>query len=276
MRALRMVALDLREGLRSIAGWYVALIGVCTLSFCSALLTLLAYGRPAVFSLGEALVFLSAGVPEQLLGQSEPVRIPVEWLIIFMLSLYMVLWYPYRDFHGFGSQIMVASGGRLAWWFSKCFWVCASILLYWMVAGVCAFICAFITGGALDLRVTDSLGYALTWNGSPLSDYHLICLYLCSVVVNTVALALIQLVISLIWHPLIAYVASLSILVLSVLIFDIPYLLGNQIMFLRNLASDGFGHDPIMGIVIGCSVIAMCVVVGAIRMPFIDIVDRGN
>ncbi len=67
-------------------------------------------------------------------------NMPVFWILLILLPLFITFQYPFRDMTGMGTQILLRSGSRHRWWRSKWLWnlACAAvyILLLWGTAAL--------------------------------------------------------------------------------------------------------------------------------------------
>lgn len=49
-------------------------------------------------------------------------QVPLLWMMILFLPLFISLNYPYQDMKTVGQQIILRSGSRVRWWIVKCIW----------------------------------------------------------------------------------------------------------------------------------------------------------
>ncbi|MBY4797511.1 hypothetical protein K6V98_03955 [Collinsella sp. AGMB00827] len=153
MRICTLIRIDFSEGFRSI--WRQALLipGALILQFSYLLVGYTGAG----FSLtelawGDMLAVSFSGMSIYHPERNYPFVIPASWLMVCFILFFIPLRYPFRNLEGFGIQTVVASGGRRSWWISKCLWISAYVLAFWIcIFGLSAAVTAICSG---DLSLT--------------------------------------------------------------------------------------------------------------------------
>ncbi|WP_058270892.1 hypothetical protein [Olsenella massiliensis] len=273
---VRLINMDLREGLRSVARWYGAAVVLACASGGAYVLTSVASIQKVPWSLGNILAGNLAGMAPFLPSPTDPFRFPVSWAFLLLLLHFITLDYPYRDLMGFGEKVLASAGSRWAWWLSKCVWVVASVLLYWAVhLGVCALF-ACIPGGGLSLDVSQDLYHMMHLDMNVRPDTGTFALFLVGVPCMTAALCLFQLFLSLVAGQTLSYLASFSILFLSAFYYACPLLPGNYLMAMRSpgVVGQGFGFPPQWGLALALGVAVFSIVTGGIAFVRMDILGK--
>ncbi len=85
------------------------------------------------------------------------------WLLTLLIPLLITLQYPFRDRNSFGMYLILRSGSKQSWWFSKCGWnvLCTLgylLLLYGTMAVCCAVHGIPVTLGTPHLAVEALFG----------------------------------------------------------------------------------------------------------------------
>ena len=78
----------------------------------------------------ERAYYLSGRLPDQF-------RLPLAWILQYILLAYCIGNYVEEDMHGFGMQLMLKSRSRVLWWSSKCICcVCINLFYFLLLYGM--------------------------------------------------------------------------------------------------------------------------------------------
>lgn len=255
MTLLRCFRFDLSEGFR--VSW-PALAAVGVLGFVNSLYfySLLSFFPDGCASFGSFLVSFCEGVAAPNPQDLSRFRFPVAWLLGIALVLYATLRFPCRDAAGFGESVIVRCGKRATWWLSKCLWVAVCAVGCFVVAIASAGLAAAVTGSPLALTVESLQGFAfcdpdVVTNGpwEPLA-------FLLAYAAMLAGLSLLQLALSFLLRPSLAYLATLSLAFASALASS-PLLPCEYLMAARSsLFVDG-GVSPWQGLAFAV-LLALC------------------
>jgi len=196
-------------------------------------------------------------------------EVPVLWLLVMGGCLLLMLDYFLDDLESSGQQLLIRCGSRQAWFLSKCLWNLLGCCLYFLLAGLTAWILSRSMGGAFfgdmeQLMLVLPLGQVprLSWAQGILAG--VIC-----PLVTTWAVSMLQMTLCLAVKPVIAFLISASLLVLSDCIAS-PWILGNGAMSLRS-GLLGEEIDPGKAGAAALLVIALCVIMGTALFRKMDI-----
>lgn len=188
---------------------------------------------------------------------------PVIWMLLFMLGMFLVLNYPFKDLQSVGQQVLVRMGGRLEWWLSKCIWNLVSTFYYHgMILLILMGLCR-INGISIALKVNLMLLcqlFDIAGLECFLDNTSFTVIWLLLPVCMAAALSLLQMMMALYLGPLISFLISTIILIISAYLF-LPSIPGNYMMALRAgwLLRDGMkstgGYIMVFGIVVIASVL---------------------
>lgn len=262
MRFLRLFLVDVREGFVSLWRWYAVSIVFFVLCIVALYLQAASFRYDAIsFSLGDYLVSFVAGMSPFDPNLGEPFHLPITWIVLFLLVSYLTLWYPYRDLMGAGKQIMVVGGSRWAWWLAKCAWIATTVTAFFLIALFVAATWTLVSGGDFSLHTSAHLPELMDFiciSGLEVSyDAHA-CLV--AIPAATIALCLVQLLLSLVIRPPLSYVATLAMLFVSAFYYN-PWLIGNYLMAARSSSMMPNGLSAEHGVMLA-GVLALTVVVG--------------
>lgn len=282
MSTLKFIAFDVRNGIARYWWKYLVAFGV-SLLFSLALSSELSraqqqLGLPtAPPTLGDCLVNLVAGIPRYVFDAGYPFPFPASWLLVFLLVAYLTLAYPYRDLMGSGRQLVLASGSRLSWWASKCVWAALSVLAFFLALGVGAVLWTVIAGGDLGLQVSAAAPTALSFgiDRSVLHPWQVGGWFFAAAVLVTIALCLVQMLVSLVIKPLLSFVVTVAILFFSAF-FQTDALVGSYLMAARSSYFVNGGMQAPIGVAIALGIIVVAAVIGGLYFKNMDIMEGAH
>lgn len=92
------------------------------------------------------------GQMEALDGAPSFFSIPTSWSVFVLWLLFVSLYYPFAELRGIGKQLMVLSGSRWNWWFSKCVWVSINTIINFLLAFLASTACALLLGAKFSMQ----------------------------------------------------------------------------------------------------------------------------
>lgn len=272
---MRLLLVDLAEGFWSLWRWYIGAVALFAVMSASLVLQALTLGMPlASLSVGDFLLYYFAGTSQFFAFGGDPFRLPVMWAFVCLFALYLVLWYPYRDLLGFGRAAVVVGGSRWRWWFAKCVWVVVAIAVFCLCAFVVASTSSLLVGGCISLTVSEEMPFLLGLRESQLAEPpYSIGSSIAVAFASLAALALFQLLLSLVTGPVISFACSISIIFLSAFYFD-PLLIGNSMMLARSDCLMEGGISVFAGACIASSLAGASILAGGLLFSWMDITDK--
>ena len=198
-------------------------------------------------------------------------------MIFFYLFIsYAVLKYPAQDLNGAGIPLIISSGNRIDWWFSKCLWTALSVEGFFLVGLMAATIWVVATHGAMCGISSDQVLYALGFDMSNLApEPWSIVAVLGASVFAAVSVAIVQTVVSLLSKPIWGFVCTSSLLFLSAFVGG-PFLVGSYLMAARSEIFVAGGNSIASGIALSAMIIVLSVLVGATRFQNMDLLGNGD
>jgi len=267
---IRIVRYDIKEGFKQ--NIFKNLIGIGVLCFI-CLIGIIDCNLSAEENgfLGY-LAYIFQGIPEYVKTPDSHFELPVIWLLFHLYILFLVSTYPFKDIHNCGKNVLIFSGSRRYWWFSKCIWTAVNIIQYYFV---CYLLMSVITLLRNEYRfyVLDIINVL----GNPYSELQIIdiLLALCILpVMTSISIALSQMLISFVWGPAIGYLSSIVLLVCSAYLSH-PLLAGNYTMLLRTRMYSESGVFWGMGLIMSVLIGGAAIYFGTRYMTQYDILERG-
>lgn len=271
MRAFTtMLRLDVHEGFRATVWWRAAALGFGLFLLAAFALSMAgADMSPATWA--DYLAYAFMGSADTPAGRF---RMPVAWLGLVMVALFLVLWYPYRDLMGPGQRLLVLGGSRWAWWGAKVVWVIACATVFWLVLAAGALGLCLATGGEVSTVIDQAPGVAANLEPSMLSPVPGNgAVFIAGTLVALIALALLQLTVSLVASPVAGFGVSVSLLVCAVF-FNAPWFVPVYLMGARCDPVIIDGLNPLVGIGVSLAVGAVSILVGGLRFSTMNILSK--
>ncbi len=207
-------------------------------------------------------------------GMDNDFSMPTIWFMFILWMQFVSLYYPFNELNGIGKHLMVLSGGRGIWWFSKCAWTVVNTIASYLLIFLSSTICGLCFGAKLSMNASwylfkelamnmDDLTTSVSWNIT--SVFFMVGFVL-------VALALLQLLLSLLIKPLFSYFLLVGYFFAGAY-FQYPALFSNYAMPARNALLVTTGLDMTGGVVIGLWISVLSVIIGYYVFKNRDILD---
>lgn len=197
---------------------------------------------------------------------------PMVWLFVMGACLFLNLDYFLYDLSLTGQQIIVRCGNRRMWFLSKCIWNILSTMLYFLLAVVTAFICTLLLKGSVSINTTQEIQQIIMGNFelAGITAGQAVLLGLVSPFLTLAALNILQMTLCIFIKPIISFLCSAGILVLSVYVSN-GLVLGNGAMTIRTLAENRSNVAPATTITLAIMIIFACIAVGVMVFKRTDI-----
>lgn len=277
MKFSHLLLTDVRDGFSSIARWLA--ISAVIMLILVMLFGFSALGSgidPNQLTLGDYIGSLVGGMAIFHPEANMPFILPIKWLLIVFMMLFVPLNYPYRSMMGFGLHEMIASGGRLRWWLSKCLWLGLYALAFWSCILLVSSIATVVFSSSFDLTVTQEGGNLLlydTWDYVAHQSALGIAAFLVIAVLVSWALCLIQLALALWVRSVLGYAVNVALLFSSAFFFNAA-LPGQYLMVARSSLVINSGVPPHWGAYLALAIGLCSALVGGWRFFRMDIIDK--
>ena len=275
MRALNLVLLDIRNGISTL--WHSGLLSCALFLLMNLTLYRLneTMGEQLVpMSLGDYYVNMFTGIKNSEFRPDRLISLPFMWLAILSSILYFTLNYPHKDLEGIGKYFIVLSGNRLKWWGSKCLWVFLVVLLFFLIWLTLTIVWLLLIQGSLKYPISSNiliiLGLELEMMVQPPWP---ITVFVVVTFFTVLALCLFQMFLSLCLRPILAFMTSTAILLLSVYFMN-PFLLGNYLMATRSNVFVLSGVNSITGILVSFGIILVVIIGGGWYFKHMDLLIK--
>ena len=88
-------------------------------------------------------------------GQKD-INIPTAYILPNILIAFVIGNYPFKDINGYGGMILMRSGKKSVWWFSKCIWAVITAVVTYAVF-IVETVAVSLAGGKLSLQVNKEI-----------------------------------------------------------------------------------------------------------------------
>lgn len=201
---------------------------------------------------------------------------PTIWLLYHIIPCYMVLHLAYNDLEGHGIQILIRSKSKIKWWYSKCLLCAVSVMIYYTLNLL------------IPLLFCKATGIRLSWIPNPqiISAYYqamffpelvtegsmMVSMWLMPMLV-TIAMSLLQLVLTLLYKPIIPFIVICSLYIGSVVCVT-PAFLPNYAMPIRSEAIGIYNFDFYTCFLYSIVLIFISVILGRFKILKMDLLQR--
>lgn len=228
---------DIRRGIVRFIPWYlyaVILTFINSASFYNSIFADMKLSGQYI-TFGDLFFNLFAGMLAPDVFQNE-VPVPIGLITLVLPFFFIILYYPFKDLNGFGSQLLCRSKSRKIWVTSKIIYTALSCLLFFGVVFFSLFIFSLIkkvvfTMGVneLTLNIFNVYSEKLPPNGYPLTiEFNFIFV----IFMSFLALSLFQLLFSMAADILLSYIFTSASIILAAFV-NSQFLPGNYMMLLR-------------------------------------------
>lgn len=224
-------------------------------------------------SVMDCIMHIFKGMAVYIPGSDEPLMIPITWLLIQVVLALLVFSYPTKDLYSYGTQVLLRSRQRNIWWISKCIWNISTIIIAYGIGFLTITIVTAIYGELSlipNVQVNQEMS-ALWIQSSELTALYIAVLLL--PLLTTIAMSLLQMLLSFLLTPIYSFLIVVCILVASAY-FCSPLLIGNYTMLCRNTVAYSNGVDTITGVVVDVIIIVASVIGGIVYIKRCDILKK--
>lgn len=267
MKCFKLIRYDLKNGLLRNGLFLLTPLCVCIIcNQCRLQLTMWEQsGTWAIY-----LAYCFKGIQSiNVQTLSEAFQMPVLWFLVMVLPLAITLNYPFRDMKTNGPQMLLRSGRRVTWWFSKCLWnLCCTVLYFALIFAVIAVFCLCV-GAELSLETPMGSMMALfyetdiTTAAEEMTTGQAIFSLMFMPFWAVTAMDMLEMFLSLLFRPVYGFLFSVALVAASTYV-TFPLLIGNYANLSRCGAFIHGGLEGRTGFWICLIVMAFSVVAGAV------------
>lgn len=187
------------------------------------------------------------------------------WMSLVILPILLLFSYCTNDIDLLSGMVLIQSGKRNRWWFSKCIWCIVTVIMFYAILFVAALMSVIVNYGFDNLAVVGVSNNVLNSSGfidEMLTSAQLLLMILVPLI-SSIALGLLQMLISLAISPIISIIAMIVLYVIAAFYIN-PYIITDYMMYKRWDCFIKGGVNPIMGIVVAIIIIIGSIIIGDI------------
>lgn len=262
---IKLINYDISNGIVYILKKLIAFIAFILIMLIYTRFTIMiSFGNDVSISAGDYLVYLFKGSKQLDLSSLD---IPVVFIGIQIFIAMMVGYYAVDDIHGYGRQVFIRCKKKSHWWYSKCVWILATVIVSYSLIYLTVFGFSLYSGAEMTLDVNDTIiMYFDRLSLAYLEDLELLLHMFVTPLLYSVTISIVQVMLSLVIGPLLSFISVMIYTILSVLIAK-PIFLCNYSMILRNQQVLGADIICLAGVI---SMLLVCVVSIAIGKVVVD------
>ncbi len=257
-KLIKFIGYDIRNGLLRKWPVFLATAVACLIAIEQADISIKedAAGIDYIFG-------IFSGIPRFYISPEALFIIPFLWFVFMLIPAFLIGYYAVDDLNAYGLQLIVKSRSKLSWWISKSIWCLLSVVAYFAVIFAVIGGYALLTGRPLIGDSGNWCEYAGVY--TPVDIGELILHGIATPALTIFALCMLQMLLSLIFGALAAYVIIIAYNILSAYITS-PIFISNYSMLLRDKAYVYDGLNYSQGMIIEVVIIVVTFVTGMVIM----------
>lgn len=159
------------------------------------------------------------------------------WLMLnFFLSLIVGV-YIKQEMSGMGQQILMKSGRKCVWWFSKCVWCIFAVLIYYFIIFLTVFIISLYTGGQAPIVQLPILQRFVNQHMEMSISNHLLATYMLQMMFVSIAISMVQMMICITCLFVLSFL-FIGVVLVNAIFMTNKYSVGNMLMLIRDINQD--------------------------------------
>lgn len=203
-------------------------------------------------------------------------EIPIHWFWFEICASYFNAYYTKKDFDEQGGGVLLVSGNRTAWWFSKAVLCVIKTTAYFLFSIAIIAVLALLNGAKLSPEITYSfLMYKFGFNTvyCNIEKYLVITAFLPWLA--TCSICLVQNALSLYFGSIVSFISVCVLYIISAY-YTVWFLPGNYMMWLRSSFLYEKGISPLTGIIVSIGITIMALILGDLYINNCDILSKEN
>lgn len=215
-------------------------------------------------TLGDFLLYITRGDIIYVFDTESVFNVPVAWLSFQIGISYLIAYFAADDLDSFAKNVLIKAKSRSVWWVSKCLWCVLYIVAFYCVSAT--FILGYCIFKGIDLSVKPSAELMLKLYGQNAVNTKMWLFIFIAVglpMLANIAIALVQLLLSLAINPVVSFATVCSLYIISAY-YTNELLIGNFTMWQRSyyIVKQGVGSD--IGFLLCLIIILITLLVGDI------------
>lgn len=281
MKFYKLIKYDIKNGIGRKIHMYLYAFLLCIIFAATFYYNICTYkmnvsGETEAFTITNILFYFFQGKEPFSPELGNAFVFPVVWLIIFLFSAYITLDYPFRNLTQHGICLLTRVRSRTYWWFSKCIFVFGSTLLYFFAWYFAVLVFCKIFGINISFQFSEYINMEFSdMELGTVTREQIIMLVIVLPVLTALAVNFIQLCLGLFLNRIYCFLI-ITILLFASTYFQTPLAIGNFAMIKRSVLCAEGEMTILCGVLVNTSLIALCIIVGAVRIKKYDILKKNS
>ncbi len=279
MKFIKLLKYDIHNGFRQnmmkIISVFIISIILCADFYFAKQRSYALDGEVPVATFLDYACYLFGGMAEYVPSLGEGFKFPVRWFLLHLLLFYATLHYPIRDLFSLGISVLPRSEKRSFWWHSKCLWIMVYTIFSYLLIYIAIFLFCSLIGEEVSFMITPEFLNRIMGARTTFDKFNdnLVYAILLLPMMITVALNLIQMLLSLVLKPLLSYLLIITFC-LAGTYFNSSLIWSNFAMPLRSefIVLDGYSVG--LGVMLCMIIILITIIIGGAIFHRMNILDK--
>lgn len=270
----KILVYDLKNGMSdNVPKYIVAFLLFVALGLSFNKIAVRGFEQQYIPSFIDYIAYIFKGMKTYVPNETAIFDIPITWFIIQTLICLLVARYPVKDLCTHGTQIIIRAEKKSKWWISKCIWIVLTVVLFYLIGFLAVLSVCLLKGGTLTGINHNLNRLANGFDFIGISNIRLVLTLLVLPVAISIALSMVQMLISFILTPIYSFMIIISLHIITAY-YCTPILLGNFSMVLRNNIAVREGLNTNQGFLYSILLIIVSVIIGNIYINRMDLIKK--
>lgn len=198
-----------------------------------------------------------------------------QYLLMSLSAAFMIGSYAVRDLYGYGQQIIIRSKSTIKWWLGKIVWCFVSNAAVHLIIFLTMSLISVLNGYSFSMKLNRTLLAALGYMQcqSGISEGSMIILLFVMPFMSTFALCMLQMLLSIIFSPIIALAAVMAEMTACVY-SNMGIFLSNGLMLIRNNIFYVNGTNNADMLAVEFLTVVLAAIIGSIYISHMDMLRQ--
>lgn len=198
-----------------------------------------------------------------------------QYLLMSLSAAFMISSYAARDLYGYGQQIIIRSKSTIKWWLGKIVWCFVSNAAMYLIIFLTMSLISALNGYSFSMKLNGTLLAALGYMSSQfeISAGNMTLLLFVMPFMSTFALCMLQMLLSIVFSPIIALVAVMAEMTACVY-SNMGIFLSNGLMLIRNNIFYVNGTNNADMLAVEFLTVVLAAIIGSIYISHMDMLRQ--
>lgn len=217
-----------------------------------------------IFRGEQAITFLSVG--------NEKIQVPVLWILLMISCLILHVGYFLGDLTSNGQQIVIRSQSRNHWLLSKCVWITAGGILYYLLIVICVVGWCIFTNQRLSFSMTQTVA-EIVLKMDVVAPEQVVFTVVIKPMVALIAMNLLQMMLQVLTRPIAGFMICFALLLFTLYCPALCFPASGAIA-LRNIYLPITQIESWVPVISGVLTGAVCILISLWRFSSMDLLRK--